>query len=264
MPRLGCSAATDSSTSSRSTEAIDKSSDATFVADVETAARVGGAGVPPSCRRRRAGLHGPVLQRAHRREPDRDEARGIWWATRTFPENRFALFGRHVQPFVAGSTWYLDLFAISDDLFLREIDIPTGVDVGWHARNTRFTRSRTGVIDTWNGGLLQLETAYFQDLIDPQELTLQQVPRIAAEHAVPLLGGRVVARMAGDTTVFQREQGSTDGVRGSRRKWPSVPARPLRVWLSAGWRAAALLPDGYRTGQIALTIRDPAALPEVS
>jgi LPS-assembly protein len=189
--------------------AIDKSSDATLVADVETAARIGGAAEYRYVlsEEARGAFTGLYFNEHIGGNLDRTESRDIQVGDRDVPENRFALFGRHTQPFVAGSTWYLDLFAISDDLFLREIDIPTGVDVGWHARNTRFTRSRTGVIETWNGGLLQLETSYFQDLIDPQELALQQVPRISAEHAVPLLGGRVVARMAGDTTVFQREQG---------------------------------------------------------
>lgn len=209
MPRLGYSNRDGFQYEQPFFWAIDKSSDATFVADVETAARVGGALEYRYVlsEKARGAFTGLYFNEHIGGNLDRDEARGILVGDPDVPENRFALFGRHAQPFVAGSTWYLDLFAISDDLFLREIDVPTGVDVGWHARNTRFTRSRTGVIDTWNGGLLQLETAYFQDLIDPQELTLQQVPRIAAEHAVPLLGGRVVARMAGDTTVFQREQG---------------------------------------------------------
>jgi LPS-assembly protein len=189
--------------------AIDKSSDATVVADLQTEARVGGAVEYRYVlsEKARGAFSGLYYNEHIGGNLDRSEARDIQVGDRDIPENRFAFFGRHAQPFVAGSTWYLDLFALSDDLFLREIDVPSAVDVGWHPHNTRFTRSRTGVIETWNGGLLQLETAYFQDLVDPQELTLQEVPRIAAEHAVPLLGGHLVARLAGDTTMFLREQG---------------------------------------------------------
>jgi LPS-assembly protein len=190
--------------------AIDKSSDATVVTDLETEARLGGAVEYRYERSARArGAFTAAYFNEFLRSPDEEdktEAPGVGTDPDT-PQNRFAFVGRHVQPFVYDSTFYLDLFAISDDLFLREVDFPGAVDAGSHARNTRFTRSRTGVVKAWDGGLLQLETAYFQDLIDPQELTLQQAPEIAAEHAVPLFGGRAVARVAGDTTVFAREQG---------------------------------------------------------
>lgn len=217
--------------------AIDKSSDATIVADVETSARLGLAAEYRYARSEDSrGAFAALYFNEHiGGNLDQDESREIQVGDRDVPENRFALFGRHAQPAVAGSTWYLDLFALSDDLFLREIDVPGAIDVGWHPHNTRFTRSRTGLIKTWNGGLLQAETAYFQDLVDPQELTLQQVPRLAAEHAVPLFGGRVVARLAGDTTVFQREQGF-DGWRTQVAPEVFVPV-PLGRWAQGSVRA---------------------------
>jgi len=189
--------------------AIDKSSDATLVADVQTAARAGGAAEYRYVRSKetRGAFTGLFFNEQIGGNLDRSEAENIQVGDRDVPENRYAFFGRHVQPFVAGSTLYADVSFLSDDLFLREIDIPTGVDIGWHPHNTRFTRSRTGVIESWNGGLVQLEATYFQDLVDPQHLTLQRLPHLAAEHAVPLFGGHMVARLAGDTTVFQRETG---------------------------------------------------------
>jgi len=189
--------------------AIGKSSDATLVADIETAARVGGALEYRylHSKEARGAFTGLLYNEQIGGNLDRTEAQNIQVGSRDVPENRYAGFGRFVQPFVGGSTWYGDLSYVSDDLFLREVNIPTGVDVGWHPRNTRFTRSDTGVIETWNGGLVQLQTTYFQDLVDPQHLTLQELPRITAEHAVPLLGGHVVARLWGDTTLFQRETG---------------------------------------------------------
>jgi LPS-assembly protein len=205
--------------------AIDKSSDATIVADVETAARVGGAAEYRYVlsEQARGALTAAYFNEHIGGNLDDDEARGIV-SDPDVPENRYALVGRHVQPFVAGSTGYADLFFIGDDLFLREIDFPTSIDAGGHPHNTRFTRSRTGVIKTWEGGLLQVEGQYFQDLIDPQELALQQVPEIAAEHAIPLWDGRLVARMAGDTTIFLREQGF-DGWRTQLAPELFVPLR---------------------------------------
>ncbi|HWP67221.1 MAG TPA: LPS assembly protein LptD, partial [Candidatus Limnocylindria bacterium] len=209
LPRLGYSSRDGLGYQQPFYWAIDKSSDATFVADVETAARAGGAAEYRYVRSREArGAIAGLLYNEHiGGDLDRSEAENIQVGDRDIPENRYAFFGRHVQPFVRDSRLYADLFYLSDDLFLREIDVPAGVDIGRHPHNTRFTRSRAGVIETWNGGLVQLEAAYFQDLVDPQELTLQRVPRLRAEHAVPLLAGRVVARLAGDTAVFQREQG---------------------------------------------------------
>ena len=57
--------------------------------------------------------------------------------------------------------------------------------------------------------------AYYQDLIDPQDVAVQRVPRLEAEHAVPLLGDRLVGRLAGEAAHFYREEAS----RGSAATW---------------------------------------------
>src|SRR5205807_2536491 len=129
------------------------------------------------------------------------------------PENRFALAGHHFSPFVGGSKFYLDMFAVSDNLFLREINsFASSSRSDLALRSTRFTTSRTGVVKTWGEGYAAVETAYYQDLIDPQEVALQKLPRIEAEHSLPLLGDRLVAHLAGQGIDYQREQGY-DGLR---------------------------------------------------
>jgi LPS-assembly protein len=193
--------------------AINKSSDATVVLDVETEARIGlAAEYRYVLSRRTRG----AFTLAYFNEQIRGVPRGtVDVATEPVdvPEDRFALTGSHTQPFVAKSRFYLDLFAVSDDQFLREIDsfaVAPGRD--YAVRTTRFTTSRAGAIRTWRTGLLQAETAYFQDLVDPEDLTLQRLPQLRGEHAVPLLGGRLVGRVGGELTNFQREEGF-DGVR---------------------------------------------------
>lgn len=194
--------------------AIDKSSDATIALDVETEARLGVIGEYRYALSRRArGL----FTGAYFNEAIRGRTRGTveeGGVEADIPENRFAFAGRHSSPFYGKSKFFLDLFAVSDDLFLREINtfaFAANRDLG--LRSTRFTSSRTGVIRRWTRGLTLLEGDYFQDLIDPQSLAVQRLPRLEAEHAIPLFGDRLVGRLAGEGTHFWREEGF-QGLRG--------------------------------------------------
>jgi hypothetical protein len=105
------------------------------------------------------------------------------------------------------------MLAVSDDNVLREINtFALGKREDIALRSTRYTTSRTGLYKTWTGGLAWAEAAYHQDLIEPQALTLQALPRLEAGHALPLFGGRLVGRLAGETVDYQREDGY-DGLR---------------------------------------------------
>ncbi len=193
--------------------AISKSTDATIATDLESAARVGIIGEYRYMLSREA--RGSFTA-AYYNENIRGNTKGTLEPDGTpadIPENRFALAGHHFSPFVGGSKFYLDLFAVSDDLFLREINtfaFSNRSDLA--LRSTRFTTSRTGVVKTWGEGYASVETAYYQDLIDPQEVALEKLPRIEAEHSLPLLGDRLVALLAGQAIDYQREQGY-DGLR---------------------------------------------------
>jgi hypothetical protein len=106
------------------------------------------------------------------------------------------------------------MLAISDDLFLKEINtfaFSTRNDLS--LRTARFTTSRSGLYKGWDQGYANAEAAYYQDLIDPQEIALQKLPRVEAEHSVPFLGDRLIGRIAGQAIDYQREQGFS-GLRG--------------------------------------------------
>ena len=194
--------------------AINKSTDATVAVDLETAARVGAIG---EYRYRLSHTTRGNFTVAYYNEQIRGRPEGTVAPNGEppdIPENRFALSGQHRQPFYGGSQLYLRLFAISDDAFLKEINtfaFSTRRDLT--LRSTRFTTSRAGIVKNWDNGLAWIENAYYQDLIDPQPLALQKLPRLEAEHAVPLLGDLLVGRLEGQAIDYQRQEGYA-GLRG--------------------------------------------------
>jgi hypothetical protein len=211
--------------------AIDKSQDLTIAPDVETAARVG---LLADYRYRLSRDARGSFGFAYYNEAIRTKSPGIVQQTvvpTETPENRFGLFGRHDQPFYGGSNLYLDLFAVSDPNFLREINTlrsTVGGDI--LLRTARFTRSRTGVLKEWDGGLVSAEAAWAQDLIDPPEFTPQRLPQLRVEHTEPLLGDHLVARLGASGTDFYRDSGF-DGFREDVAPEVIVPWRWGR-WLN--------------------------------
>ncbi|MCW5893816.1 MAG: LPS-assembly protein LptD [bacterium] len=207
--------------------AINKSSDATIALDVETAARIGIVSeyryaLDKDTRGNFTGAYYNESLGGTQKDEDVLRPIGSDISLKT-PENRFAFAGRHRQPGPFDSLFYFDLFAVSDDLFLREINnFARTVHGDLAIRSTRFTRSRTGLIKTWTGGLVQGEATYYQDLIDPQQLAPQRLPQVRAEHAEPVFWNRVVARLSGQAVDFQREDGF-DGLRGTASPELFVP-----------------------------------------
>ena len=222
--------------------AINKSSDATIAVDVETALRVGIIGeYRYALSRRTEG----TFTLAYYNEQIRGKPEGTIAPDGTVgtpPEDRFAIAGHHVQPFVGGSKLYLDVFAISDDTFLKEINsFAFGTRRDLTLRSSRFTASHAGIIKTWTTGFARVDNVYYQDLINPQELALQKLPQIEAEHSIPLADGLAVGRLAGEATYFSREQGY-EGLRGDLAPELFVPfnlGRMLNGSVTGGLRETA-------------------------
>ncbi len=195
---------------------INKSMDATVALDIETAARLGLIGeYRYALSHDFRGTFGGGYWNEAIRSAKADQVLSSQGILQTPPENRWLALGQHRSPFVADSQFYLDVFAVSDTTLLKEItnfSSNLGNDLRL-IRSTTYTSSATGVIKTWNGGLVQGEANYYQDLEDPQELTPQRAPRLRAEQSIPLLGGLAVGRLGGEAIDFQRNEGF-DGFRG--------------------------------------------------
>src|SRR5262249_8001127 len=131
------------------------------------------------------------------------------------PFNRYLIIGQHRSPAWYDSSFYLDAFKVSDTSLLKNItsfDTSIASDVRLD-RSTTYTTTDTGLIKTWNGGLVQGEADYYQDLIDPQDLVTQRAPFARASQTVPLLSNLILGGLSGQTTDYQRTQGF-DGLRG--------------------------------------------------
>jgi LPS-assembly protein len=238
--------------------AINKSSDATFALDVETSARLGVIG---EYRYRLSGNGRGAFTAGYFNETIRGRETDVQTTEPTppdIPENRFGIAGYHRQPILGRNRAYLDLFAVSDDNFLREID--TFAFSPAHdlvLRSTRYTTSDVGLIRPWAGGAAWIDNAYYQDLVDPQSLALQRLPRIQAEHAMPLLGDGLVGRIAGEAIYYERAQG-LQGLRGYLAPELFLPVRLGRFL--HGSLSGQLSETAYRLTdetQVALAVTSP-------
>src|SRR5579885_1720742 len=176
--------------------AIDKSEDATVTFDLESAARVGLIGAYRYLLSRAA--HGAVTLAGAPFEP---------------PENRFSIVGGLVQPFVGGSQLVLDLFAVSDKTYTLEMLRAPFSTLTNASRYQNFTTSAATIVKTWEGGAFRLDGIWNQDLLDPQEITQQRLPRARITHGEPLLGDWLVGRISAEGDEFYRRRGF-DGLRG--------------------------------------------------
>ncbi len=194
---------------------ISKSQDATFALDVETSARIGLlAEYRYALSKTARGTFAGGYWNESFRSAQADDVRTTQLPQPEPPFNRWLVLGHAKQPLAERRQLYLDVFTISDDTLLADIDNFTAtLDSGLRLRSARLTKSRAGGVETWNRGLWQAEAVYYQDLIDPQELAPQRAPFLRAEQGYPVLGNRLVARLGGQVTNFQRAEGF-DGFRG--------------------------------------------------
>lgn len=191
--------------------AINKSQDLTFTPTVETSARIGFINQYRYAFRR--DMRGE-LEVAYYNEAIRGRATGTTTdedTTADVPENRWGVFGEHLQK-VYGSDAYADLQVVGDDQFFREITTQ-GIDYGSQlAYRTRpFTTSRAGFLTKWDHLALQGDALVYQDLVDKQSFALQRLPelRLGGQR---FLGWGTRADLLSSLTNFQREE-SVDGIR---------------------------------------------------
>lgn len=205
---------------------INKSHDATVSLDLETEARVGVLAeyryaLSPTTL---GEVSGSYFNEQIRGASSRDIVNSRI-ADPNIPVNRWSAGMTHDQWLPLGMRGFADVLRVSDDLFLREINVFTfnpGVDVALRTR--RFERSRVGVVRTFGHGLLLATSTWYQDFINPDRFVFQVPPRIEARTTSRLLDDRILVHFAGEGTNFQRDRGY-QGQRLDLRPEVEVPWR---------------------------------------
>lgn len=245
---------------------INRSMDATLSFDVETAARVGLlTELRYAASRDTIGeLQGSYFNEQIRGASSQDvENRRI--ADPTIPIDRWSAGLTHDQWLPAGVRGFADVLRVSDDLFLREINVLTfnpGVDVALRTR--RFERSRVGVERQFARGIVTATGTWYQDFINPDRFVFQTPPRIEGRGSWRLWDDRVALNLAGEGTNFQRDSGFA-GQRADIQPEVEVPWR-LGSYAFGAWRGglrgtAYTLDDTSVPEQVNVNPADPGSKP---
>jgi lipopolysaccharide assembly outer membrane protein LptD (OstA) len=197
--------------------AINKSMDATIAPNIETAARLGVLGeYRYTLGDDFHGAFGGGYWNETIRSSKADEVLSSQGVVTEPPFNRYLIVGQHRSSAWWDSSFYLDAFKVSDTSLLKNISAFDTSSIASDVRldrSTTYTTNDAGLIKTWNGGLVQGEADYYQDLIDPQELVTQRAPFARAQQTVPFLNNLILGGLSGQATDYQRDQGF-DGLRG--------------------------------------------------
>jgi len=246
--------------------AINKSMDATLAVDVETAARIGALGEYRYALSPDTGgeVNGAYFNEQIRGASSSDIVnRNI--ADPNIPINRWAAGIVHDQWLPGDVRGFADVFRVSDDLFLREINLFTfnpSADVALRTR--RFERSQVGVDRVFDRGLLVASGTWYQDFINPDRFVFQVPPRIQGVAVKRLLDDRVAVSLAGEGANFERQQGF-EGQRLDLRPSLEAPWHLSRyAWgaLGAGFRETAYsLSDTMVPPQVNVNPADPGSKP---
>ncbi|MGE4096502.1 MAG: LPS-assembly protein LptD, partial [Candidatus Binatia bacterium] len=199
--------------------AINKSYDATVTTDVETSARLGVWGEFRYAPNERTE---GILSASYFNEQIRGPA------TTNFPIDRWSVTGVHRQMMPYDWRLYSDIFAVSDDLFLREINhralnLKSSLEIDdWDLRTRRFTDSRAGGVKTWRNALLRGEANYYQDLRLDQDYAFQVLPRLRFKGQRYVWKDRLEIGVGVEGANFYRNRGYA-GQRLDLAPWMALP-----------------------------------------
>ncbi len=217
--------------------AISKSMDATVAFDVETAARIGALSeyryaISPDT----AGeINGAYFDEGIRGASSRDIVNQNI-ADPHIPVNRWSAGIMHDQWLPYGVHGFADAFRVSDDLFLREINLYTfNPSDDTALRTRRFERSQVGVDRVFDRGLLTATGTWYQDFINPDRFVFQVPPRVDGIAVVRVLDDHVALSVAGEGANFERDHGF-DGQRLDLRPALEVPWH-VAPYAYGSWRA---------------------------
>ncbi len=208
--------------------AIDKSSDATAAFDVETSQRIGGLGEY----RLTNGIDDYFwVNAAYYNESIRSDANRAndivdnQIADPTIPVNRFGIIGMMRQHLTPDLTLYGNGMTVSDDLYLREVDVWTlSRGYGNNFGSLRDAQSHLGLLDEFDDGFARLQGTWHQDLIQAQPFALQQLPDLWVDGRRDLFGNLAYFDYDVDAVNYWRQRGLS-GERLSMNPRVTVPWR---------------------------------------
>lgn len=199
--------------------AINRSSDATFALDVETAQRVGGLAEY----RLVTGtdnyfvVDGAFYNESLRSEQNRqNDIVDNQISDPYIPGDRYDLIGMARQHITDDLVAYGDATTVSDQLLLRELNV-------WTLSRTAASRiffpkqfqlmrnamSDFGLLDSYRDGYVQVAGTVNQDLIQPQPFALQTLPEMLVSGRKDLLGGLLYADYDFTADNFYRSAGQS-------------------------------------------------------
>jgi hypothetical protein len=246
--------------------AINKSMDATVALDFESAARIGALGeYRYALSENTSGEVNAAYFNEQIRGASSSDIVNQNIADPNIPVNRWGAGILHDQWLPGDVHGFADVFRVSDDLFLREINLftfnPSG-DVALRTR--RYERSQVGVDRVFDRGLLISTGTWYQDFINPDRFVFQVPPRVQGVAVQRFLDDRIAVTVAGEGANFQREQGF-EGQRLDLRPELEIPWR-LVHYAYGSWRAglretAYSLSDTTVPEQVNVNPADPGSKP---
>lgn len=187
--------------------AIDKSSDLTLKSDVETEARIGLVGEYRYLWSEKSGgnLGGSYFNEAIRTSKPSDFVDTSNLADPHVSQNRWDVTGYHQQVGPGGSRIYVQPFYVSDNLFLREMNVLTDLPYeNLNLSTLRYTRSRAGISKVWDFGFAQAESSWKQDLIQKQSRVPQALPRLLLQLRKSLFDSQLLLRLNTEAVEYYR------------------------------------------------------------
>jgi LPS-assembly protein len=187
--------------------AIDKSSDLLLKLDVETEARIGIVGEYRYLLSEKSGgnIGGSYFNEAIRTSKPSDFVDTSNLADPHVSQNRWDVTGYHQQVGPGGSRIYFQPFYVSDNLFLREMNVLTDLPYeNLNLTTLRYTRSRAGISKVWDWGFAQAETTWKQDLIQKQSRVPQSLPRLVFQARDSLFDSQLLLRLNTEAVEYYR------------------------------------------------------------
>jgi LPS-assembly protein len=208
--------------------AINKSSDATFAADVETSQRIGGLAEYRLTNGAddylwgNGALYDESIRSKGNRQSDIIDPQ---IADPHIPVDRGGLIAMARQHITDNLIAYGDTISVSDSLYLREMDVWTlSRGYGNNFGSLRTADSDFGFLDEFHDDFARLQGKWTQDLIQPQEFALQRLPDLTFSGRKELFNNLMYADYNAQAVDFYRETG-IDGGRFSANPKITLPWR---------------------------------------